>query len=112
MVSREVKHLISLEKTFEDLKTKINIADHYDLLMLMRKVNLLKYKNGVRKIKFNMVFDEFSFCMHVENKFDNIVSCTSVSKMRRFLAVSSRQGPLFIFSLANLTLVQKFSDVI
>ena len=94
MMSREVKHLISLEKTFEELKAKINLADHYDLLLLMRKVNLLKYKNGVRKLKFNMVYDEFSFCMHADSKFDNIVSCTSVSKNRRFLAVSSRNGPL------------------
>lgn len=110
--TKEVKHLITLEKNFEELKGRINLYEHYDFLLLMRKVNSMKYKNGVKEIEFNMVYEEFSFCHKIENKFNNIITKTSVSKNRRFMAISAREGPLYIYSLATLTLLQKIADVV
>lgn len=110
MKSREVKHLITLEKNFEELKSKINICDHYDFLLMMRKVNQLKYKNGVKEIGFNLVYEEFSFCSKIENKFDNLISCSNVSSKKRFMAIASRGGPLMVYSLATMLLIHKFED--
>lgn len=110
MQTREVKHLITLEKNFETLKSRINICDHYDFLLMMRKVNQLKYKNGMKKVAFNMVYVEFSYCQLVENKFDNIISCCCVSSKKRFLAVSSRNSPIYIYSLATMTQIHEIDD--
>lgn len=110
MKSREVKHLITLEKNFEELKAKINICDHYDFLLMMRKVNQLKYKNGVKDIGFNMVYEEFSYCQKIENKFDNLIACSNVSSKQRFMAIASRGGPLLVYSLATMQLIHKFED--
>ena len=110
MTTREVKHLITLEKNFETLKARINICDHYDFLLMMRKVNMLKYKNGMKKIGFNMVYEEFSFCQHIENKFSNIISCCSISSKKRFLVISSRGMPIYVYSLATLTKIHEIDD--
>ena len=111
MTTKEVKFLITLEKNFEQLKAKINIGESYEFLIMMRKVNMLKYKNGVKKISFNLVYEEFSYCDHLENKFNNIVSCTSVSSQKRFLALASMGGPLFIYSVSAVKLLYKITDV-
>lgn len=110
MQTREVKHLITLEKNFEALKSRINICDHYDFLLMMRKVNQLKYKNGMKKIGFNLVYEEFSYCQQIEHKFDNIISCCAVSAKKRFLAVSSRGMPIHIYALSTLTRVHEIDD--
>ena len=110
MSTKEVKFLIRLEKNFEMLKTKINLTENYEFLVMMRKVNMLKYKNGVKKIAFNLVYEEFSYCHHLENKFNNIVSCTAVSSQKRFMAFASQKGPLYVYSLSAIKLIFKISD--
>lgn len=109
--TKEVKELITLERNFENLKAKIDLSQHFDLLLMMRKVNQLKYKNGVDKISFNLVFEEFSYCQLIENKFDNIVSCAAISNHRRFMAISSRNGPIAVYSLATFVQLHLFKDV-
>lgn len=110
ITNKEVKDLITLEKTLEGFKAKVDLSDNFDYLLMMRKVSQLKYKNGMKKIAYNLVYEDFNFCNNIDKKFDCILGGTCLSFNKRFVAISVLHSSLYIFHLPTMKILHTIDD--
>lgn len=110
---RNLQAIGGLEKLAEEVKSEIDLGRSKEFLTMMKVVCKSKYELGVENIGFNLIFEEFSLCNLVENKFDLLIQHAAISPDRRFFAVANIPGNLRIFSTTNdCKLIHLIADVI
>lgn len=113
LISNDKMKIAKLENLGEDIKREINVAEHPEMLAILRILSTLKYDNGegLLNITYNYIFEEYSYCEDVDNSFELRILAFSISNCKRFFAFVPSFGSIFVYATANREKLQEIKIV-
>ena len=100
MNSKRREVLLEAATVAETVKKEFNLAESKEMVALLKAFCRLYYESGIKEIKYNFIFEEYSFCEDVEDTFELRVLHFAITHNKMFFAFAPNYGHIIIYSTA------------
>ena len=100
MNSKRQDVLLEAATVAERVKKEFNLAESKEMVALLKAFCRLQYDSGLKEIKYNFIFEEYSFCEDVDNTFELRILHFAIGHDKKFFAFAPSYGHIIIYSTA------------